>query len=451
MTPKTATEATGDALLPVDVDLALLEMLVALPPDEQQRVLLALSDRQLREFRRRWTVWAHHGQLEPAGDWRVWLIRAGRGFGKTRAGAEWVCKVARDITDARIALVAGTDDDARRVMIEGPSGLLKVARDDERLVWRASSGEVHWPNGAVATVYSAEAPDRLRGPEHHAAWCDELAKWRRGDDTWDNLRMTMRAGTAPRIVVTTTPRPTPTMLRVIAAAGEHDTRGSTGDNPHLPDEFLATMAETYRGTRLGRQEIDGEMLRDAEGALWTRSTIEACRVAVAPVLARVVVAVDPPAGIGGDACGIVAVGLGQDGIAYVIEDASIHGASPEGWARVVAGCAAAHGADRVLAESNQGGEMIRAVLNGADATLPLSLVRAVEGKATRAEPVAALYERGRVRHVGALMALEDELCGMLAAGGYQGPGRSPDRADALVWAVHELLLSARGMAAVRAL
>lgn len=423
-----------------------------LGPARRGTVLRSLTVEQRRELAARWAApWAHAGQLPPAGDWRVWLIRAGRGFGKTRAGAEWVSQFARDHKDARIALVGGTADEVRAVMVDGVSGLAAVARDGERVEWKPTAGEVRFESGARAFVYSAEAPEKLRGPEHHAAWCDELAKWRWGDAAWDNLMMGMRLGDKPQVVVTTTPRPTAFMRRVMASPGTIQTHGRTADNPHLPKAFMDDMRRRYVGTRLGRQELDGEVLGDVEGALWTRALIETCRVDEAPALRRVVVAVDPPAGIGGDACGIVVVGLGADGLGYVIEDASVHGASPEGWARIVADRAAAHDADRVLAESNQGGEMIRSVLLARDAGLPLELVRAVAAKAKRAEPVAAFYAQGRVRHVGAFPLLEDELCGMLAAGGYDGPGRSPDRADALVWAVGELMLGARGTASVRAL
>ncbi len=261
----------------------------------------------------------------------------------------------------------------------------------------------------------------------------------------------LRLGEDARIVVTTTPQPVKLMRRVMALKGCRETRGRTRDNPWLPRSFVEAMTAEYAGTRLGRQELDGEMMEDAEGALWGRALIETCRVAEAPECVRVVVGVDPPASAGGDACGIVAVALGRDGRGYVIEDASIGGVSPEGWARAVAACAARHGADRVIAEKNQGGDMVASVLRAADAGLPVRLVSATRGKSARAEPVAALYEGGKAHHVGAWPELEDELCGLLAGGGYEGPGRSPDRADALVWALTELMLGRRGKAAVRML
>lgn len=431
--------------------LARLARLAALPDKERMRALSRLSKAQATELRERWTLWAHAGQIAPPGDWRVWLIRAGRGFGKTRAGAEWVSEWARADKNARIALVGATADDVAKVMIEGPSGVIAVARSGETVTWRASAGEVAFHSGAKGFVYSAEAPEKLRGPEHHAAWCDELGKWRRGDATWDNLTMGMRLGERPRVVVTTTPRPVKLMKRVMALPDCVETLGRTRDNPHLPDSFVATMIGEYGASLLGRQELDGELVEDVAGALWTRALIERCRERVLPEVTRVVVGVDPPAGIGGDACGIVAVALGADGYGYVIDDASVVGPTPRGWADAVADCARRWGADKVIAEANQGGEMVRSTLQAADVTMAVALVHASRGKVARAEPVAALYERGRVFHVGAFGSLEDEMCGLVTGGGYEGPGRSPDRADALVWALHALMLGGGGEPGVRAL
>ncbi|NII57317.1 DNA-packaging protein [Sphingomonas aerolata] len=429
-------------------DPAVLARLRGLPRGQLVTLLRGLSEAELRTLHESWAIWALPGQREPAGDWQVWLIRAGRGFGKTRAGAEWVSALARAMPGARIAMVGGTMDDVRKVMVEGESGLIAVAQAGETYRWRRDAGEFVFDSGARAFVYSAEAPEKLRGPEHHAAWCDELAKWRYGDATWDNLMMGLRIGDRPRVLVTTTPRPVPLMRRLLALPGLFESRGGTGENPFLPASFVAAMSATYAGTRLGRQELDGELIDDVEGALWTRDLLERQRGGVVPALVRVVVGVDPPAGTGGDACGIVCVALGEDGLAYVLEDASVAGLSPEGWARAVADCAARHGADRVVAECNQGGEMVRSVLMAADCALPVRLVHASRGKVARAEPVATLYEGGRVFHVGAFPALEDELCG-LVSGGYVGPGRSPDRADALVWALTELCLRRRVKVGVR--
>jgi len=441
---KAAVAAAGE-------DRALFDRLLALSADEQAEVIRALTKPQQREFNERWWQWAHDGQRAPPGDWRLWLIRAGRGFGKTRAGAEWVSAHARATPTARIALVGGSIDDVRQVMIEGPSGLIAVARTGESVRWRAAQGEVQFASGARAFAYSAGMPERLRGPEHDLAWCDEIAKWRgrQGEESWNNLMLGLRTGDHPRALLTTTPRSNALMRRIMTLPGLVETRGRTRDNPHLPTSFVAAMTADYGGTRLGRQELDGELIEDLAGALWTRAMIEACRVRALPVLVRVVVAVDPSASIGGDACGIVAVALGADGLGYVLEDASVSGASPEGWARAVALCANRHGADRVVAEKNNGGAMVKSVLAAADATMPITLVHASQGKVARAEPVAALYESGRVRHFGAFPALEDELCGLITGGGYEGPGRSPDRADALVWGLSELMLRKKALAAVR--
>ncbi|MGK6318705.1 DNA-packaging protein [Sphingomonas sp. DT-204] len=432
--------------------IALVERMARLPAEKRAGLIRSLTTVERRAFNEAWWGWALRGQYAPDGDWRVWLIRAGRGFGKTRAGAEWLSECARGMADARIALISRSAEDVRRVMVEGRSGLLAVAREGEELRWSPGSGELVFPSGARAFVYSAGAPEALRGPEHHFAWCDELGKWReRGEAAWDNLVMGLRLGERPRVLVTTTPRPTRLMRRVMALPDVAQTVGRTRDNPHLPTSFVEAVTAEYGGTRLGRQELDGEMIDDVAGALWTRAGLEACRVRGRPKVTRVVVGVDPPAGVDGDACGIVAVALDADGIGHVLEDASVAGASPGEWAAAVAGCVARHGADRVIAEKNNGGEMVRSVLTGADAALPLTLVHASRGKTARAEPVAALYENGKVRHVGAFPALEDELCGLTAGGGYEGPGRSPDRADALVWAMTELMLGRRGEVRVRGL
>jgi len=351
----------------------------------------------------------------------------------------------------RIALVGATADEVRKVMIEGESGLLAVGKGRAAPKWEPSLGRLRWRGGSQAFVYSGENPDGLRGPAHHFAWCDELAKWARPDETWDNLQMTLRAGERPRALVTTTPRPIGLLKRIQAERWTVTTSGRTRDNANLGEEFLQVMAETYGGTRLGRQELDGELIEDIEGALWTRALIEGCR---APLhhpsdgfppragedFSRVVIGVDPPASAGGDACGIVAVGLGRDGVGYVLGDYSVRGLSPEGWARAVAGAADLHGADRVVAEKNNGGDMVESVLRGADVALPVKPVHASRGKSARAEPVAALFEKGRAKFAGVFRELEDELAGLSIGGSYAGPGNSPDRADAMVWAFTELML-----------
>ena len=401
-----------------------------------------------------WPLWARASQLPPEGDWRVWLIMAGRGFGKTRAGAEWVRMVAESNHAARIALVASSLHEARSVMVEGESGVMAISPPHLRPRHEPSLRRIVWPVGAQALLYSAAEAEALRGPQHSHAWCDEIAKW---DDNqgqarrcWDNLMLGLRLGQAPRIVATTTPRAVPLVRRLMAQLGEDGdvvlTRGSTMENEaHLPHRFIADVTREFGGTVLGRQELDGELIDDLPGALWTRGQLETCREAgTVPAMTRIVVGVDPPASADGDACGIIVCGLGDDGIARVLADASVEKPSPERWARAVAEAARAWSADRVVAEANQGGAMVEAVLRAANATLPLRLVYARSGKSARAEPVAALYEAGRVRHAGFFARLEDELCGLLPGGTYQGPGRSPDRADACVWALSELMLGRMG-------
>jgi phage terminase large subunit-like protein len=389
-------------------------------------------------------AWALPGQRPPEGQgWRTWLMMAGRGFGKTRAGAEWISGLATQKgRPVKIALVGASEDEVRKVMIEGESGLLAVAPRGRRPVWEPSRRRLSWPGGSEAFVYSGEAPDGLRGPAHHFAWCDELAKWARPEETWDNLQMGLRCGERPRALVTTTPRPIPILKRIEAEARTVKTAGRTSDNAHLPAEFVLAMAETYGGTRLGRQELEGLLIADVEGSLWPRALIERSRQSgtLPRDWRRVVVGVDPPASATGDACGIVVCGLGHDGTGAVLADASVAGLGPEGWARAAAAAAAAWGADRVVAEANQGGAMVESVLRGADIALPVKLVHASRGKVARAEPVAALFEAGRAKFFGGFPELEDELAGLTAGGGYQGPGRSPDRADAMVWALTELML-----------
>lgn len=391
-----------------------------------------------------WPYWADKRQLPPPGDWRIWLMMAGRGFGKTRAGAEWIRSLAESDGSLRIALVGATRDEARAVMVEGESGLLNIGPRATRPRFEPSRGRLVWRSGAEARLYSGENPEGLRGPQHHVAWCDELAKWAYPEPSWNNLMMGLRLGERPRALVTTTPRPIPLLRRMIAAGGADMvvTGGRTAENPMLSRRFRDAMAETYGGTRLGRQELDGELIAEVDGALWSRDLIERCRVADIAPLKRVVVGVDPPAGAGpsSDACGIVVAGLGRDGRAYVLEDATVQGLSPEGWAMAVVAAARRKGADRLIVEANNGGAMVESVLRAIDANLPIRRVHAAHGKVARAEPVAALYEQGKVAHVGALTMLEDQLAGMTAGGGYHGPGRSPDRADALVWALSALML-----------
>nr|WP_137677545.1 terminase family protein [Parerythrobacter lutipelagi] len=389
---------------------------------------------------------SHPGQLAPDGDWQVWMVMGGRGFGKTRAGAEYVRSIAEADMFARIALVGTTLGEARSVMVEGESGLIAISPPNARPTFEPSLHRLRWPNGAQAFLYSAAEPESLRGPQHSHAWCDEIGKWPGAHDRatrcWDNLLLGLRLGKDQRIVATTTPRNTALVRRLFDNETTVVTGGATSANAaNLPKSFIGAMEREFGQSLLGRQELGGELIDEVEGALWSRALIERCREASGGVdHARIVVAVDPPASATGDACGIVVAALGQDGLARVLADCSVENASPERWARAVAECAAVWGADRVIAEANQGGAMVASVLRAADITLPLKLVHASRGKVARAEPVAALYEAGRVRHCGLFAALEDQMCGLMAGGGYEGPGRSPDRADALVWALTELML-----------
>ena len=392
---------------------------------------------QAAVLRRRWDVWGRPDQQPPPGAWRTWLILAGRGWGKSRTGAEWVRAQATSGRASRIALVARTAADVRDVLVEGESGILAISPPHERPTWEPSRRRLTWPSGAIATTYSAEEPDQLRGPQHDAAWCDELAAWRY-PDAWDQLQMGLRLGSDPRVVVTTTPRPTPLVRALVASATTVVTRGRTADNArNLAPGVVEALHARYAGTRLGRQELDGEILDDAPGALWRLAMFDASRVGVAPSLRRIVVAIDPAVTSheGSDETGIVVAGLGHDGRAYVLEDLS--GVYPaEQWARRAVEAYRRHRADRIVCEVNNGGDLVASVLRAVDKAVPVTTVRATRGKSLRAEPVAALYEQGRVSHVGSLARLEDQCVSWDPA----GSDRSPDRLDALVWALTDLVI-----------
>ncbi len=385
--------------------------------------------------------------------WRTWLFMGGRGAGKTRAGAEWLRYAMVHGGCRRAALVGPTLLDVREVMIEGPSGLRAITPDSEVApVYEVSRRRVIWPNGAEAHVFSAEDADSLRGPQFDVAWCDEIAAWANAQSVWDMLQMALRLGDDPRAVATTTPRPVPLIKRLVADSHCVLTRAGTADNAvNLAPGFLEEIQRAYGGTRLGRQELNGELIEDMQGALWTRSVLEVARLAERPEMDDLVIAVDPPAtsGPNADACGIVAVGrvdaVGQPPFAVVLADASERGLSPLDWASRASALASRLGAGCVIAEANQGGEMVRHALETAGCPVPVRLVTARAGKRARASPVAALYEAGRVRHVGQLTALEDEMCSF-GADGFAG---SPDRVDALVWGVWALLLDRREAPRVR--
>ncbi|MFC3209099.1 DNA-packaging protein [Aquamicrobium soli] len=375
----------------------------------------------------------------------IWLVLGGRGAGKTRLGAEWVNSLVRGLAPfsrekhSRLALIGETLADVRDVMIEGPSGIVGISRHD-RPRFEASRRRLLWDNGAVATVFSSEDPDSLRGHQFEAAWCDEAAKWRYPEACFDMLQFGLRLGAQPRQIVTTTPRPTALIKRLLADPSVAVTRMRTEENAaNLAPGFLKMVERRYGGTRLGRQELDGELIEDREDALWSRRMIEEAALDDPGALARIVVAVDPPASSRrtSDACGIVAAGLGEDGNVVVLADATVNAAKPQEWAARAVALYHRLQADCLVVEVNQGGEMATAVIRTVDPAVPVKPVRARRGKWLRAEPVAALYQQGRVRHAGRFGELEDEMCDFGPNG--LSNGRSPDRVDALVWAITELL------------
>ena len=438
----------------LEIGRAVFAWLQALDEQEVRRIVGQMAPDDARAFDSMFELWAHVSQLPPMGDeWRVWLLMAGRGFGKTRAGAEWIHKLATKRPAIRIALIGASIADARSIMVEGVSGLLRVADLRQcRLEWEPSNSRVTWPNRSEARLFSGDHADGLRGPEFDIAWCDELAKWREGPAAWDNLQFALRRGPRPRVLVTTTPRPIALLKRIGEDRLTVTTRGRTSDNVSLDEQFAEIMHATYGGTRIGRQERDGEFLEDVEGALWPRELIERSRAEPPAAFDRIVVGVDPPAGAseGSDACGIVVAGS-REGRLYVLEDASARGLSPEGWASRVAAAAARWNTSQVVAEANNGGLMVQSVLQAADLGLFVRLVHATKGKSARAEPIALKFETGKAFFAGEFAELEAELGGMIAGGGYEGPGRSPDRADAMVWAMTVLSETRSGVPRVRRL
>lgn len=390
-----------------------------------------------------WHSVARHNQLPPAGDWRIWLLLAGRGFGKTRSGAEWVREQAESGAAKRIALVSATASDCRDVLVEGESGILAISPRHNRPVYESSKRRLTWPNGCIATTYSADEAERLRGPQHDAAWADELGAWRY-PESWDMLMMGLRLGNNPRCVVTTTPKPL-RLIRELVARENKDvviTRGATRENAaNLAPQFLQTIVSRYAGTRLGRQELDGELLTDTPGALWSAATLESTRVVSAPALQRIVIGVDPSGGGGpeADEAGIIVAGLGVDGHGYVLADAS-NRLAPTEWAMCAIDLYRAHRADRIVAEVNFGGAMCTATIAAVDATVPVKTINSSRGKVLRAEPIAALFEQGRCHVVGTLPGLEDQMCGFTSDWDRARDG-SPDRVDAAVFALSELMFA----------
>lgn len=423
-----------------------------------------LTDEEADDLLHTWELWARPNQLEPdpvlpnGEHWVTWLILAGRGFGKTRCGAETVIKWVRTGQCKRIALVAEDSADARDVMVEGESGILACSPRDFKPKYEPSKRRLTWPNGAVATLFSAEDFDSLRGPQFDGAWCDELCKWRYAQEAWDNLQFGLRLGDHPRQIVTTTPKPIRLLKDIILRSDTAITKGTTMENlVNLAPPFRKAVVDKYAGTRIGRQELNAEILDDVPGALWSRAIIDAARLrpidSVTPItlphFIRVVVAVDPPKEIGEGAaeCGITVTAKDANGHGYLLEDLSLPG-SPEEWGRVAVQAYDEWDADMIVYEANQGGEMVAAVLRGAAKSLkedgyrtadfvPLKPVHATRGKVVRAEPVSQLYEQGKVHHVGAFPELEDQLCEYTPDGSM---GYSPDRMDSLVWGFTELLV-----------
>ena len=420
--------------LATEAQLSVIQRLIQADPDWHE----SLTEEQKAEVMWDWTLWARPKQLSPGGTWRIWLILAGRGFGKTRSGAEWVREQVMSGNAGRIALVGATAADVRDTMVEGESGLMRIFPPEMRPRYVPSNRRITFHNGAIATAFSADEPDRLRGPNHDLAWCDEIAAWRY-PDAWDQLIFGLRIGKDPRLVATTTPRPTPLIRSLIERDDVAVTTGSTYENKaNLAPTFLKEVLARYEGTRLGRQELHAEILDDVEGALWNRDMIESCRVHTLPDLVRIVVGVDPAisSGESSNETGIVAVGCDKDGNGYVLDDKSLKG-SPTEWAHAAIALYHRSQADRIVVEANQGGDMVRHTLMTVESQIPIKMVHATRGKRIRAEPVSALYEQGKVKHVGAFPQLEDQMCSWTI------DAPSPDRLDALVWAVTELLVGSR--------
>ncbi len=409
-----------------------------LPYEEKEKRLAELSDEECLTLLHDWQWFSRPNQRPPAdflsGKKSTWGVIAGRGFGKTRCGAEWVRERVK--TSEYVNLIGATASDARDIMIEGESGILKICPKDEQPVYVASKRQLQWPNGAISLVFTADEPERLRGKQHMALWCDEVGSWRY-EESWDQAMMGLRLGHCPQSVVTTTPRPTKLVKAIMSDPNTVVTRGSTYHNRHnLASSFFDRIIKKYEGTRLGRQELMAELLLDNPGALWHQENIDGLRVVRTPTLLRIVVAIDPSVDDEGDKdeAGIIVAGLATDDHVYVLEDLSLN-ASPDGWARVAVNQGYhKHLGDRIIAEINNGGALVEAVLRTIDPNIPYTGIHASRGKRTRAEPISALYEQGRVHHVGFLPGLEDELCNWDPL----VDTKSPNRLDALVWAVTAL-------------
>ncbi len=415
-----------------------------MPKIQRQKFLNSLDHEQIKFLKTYWPFWARNDQMPPKNEWFIWLILGGRGAGKTRAGAEWIRANVEGKTPLQkgrcqnIALIGETILAVREVMIEGPSGLKAIAPKETRPEYIANRQLLIWPNGAKAHVFSAERPDNLRGPQFDIAWCDEIAKWRHAQECWDMLQFGLRLGEKPQQVVTTTPKPTTLIKKLMNDQGCTISKASSHANKaHLAPGFVEELLKRYEGTLLGKQEINAELIENVPGALWNLDIISRNRLQKAPELTRIVVAIDPPMGSGAqaDACGICVAGIDDKGQAYILEDASVQGLTPAKWAEKAANTYHKYQADRLVAEINQGGELVKEVILRNHPNIAYTPVRASRGKILRAEPVAALYERNLIHHVGIHEKLEQQLCN------YDGCGqKSPDRLDALVWAVTDLML-----------
>lgn len=406
---------------------------------EQAKALLTLPTEMQAELQRQWLFWARPEQRIPPGSWTSWLILAGRGWGKTRTGAETVREWVK--TNDIVNLIGATVDDARDIMIEGESGILAVCPDDERPEYKKSERKLVWPNGATSLIFTADEPERLRGKQHKKLWADEMASWRY-QESWDQAKFGLRLGDHPQAVITTTPRPVKNVTDLLKDKSTHTTRGTTYDNrSNLAPSFFAQIINRYEGTRLGRQELNAELLLDVPGALWTRDMIHHMPRQSAPMMQRIVVGVDPSISSqsSSDECGVVVDGLGQDGNAYCFADRS-GVMSPREWAQKAIFAFREFEADCIVAEANQGGEMVRAVLSSVDPNVPVKLVHASRGKYIRAEPISALYARGIVYHLDQMEALEDQMCTFTPDFDRARDG-SPDRLDAHVWAMTDLFPS----------
>jgi phage terminase large subunit-like protein len=418
-------------------------LLASLNEQERTKILSGYTEDQLKALLYDWDFWARPKQKAPKEDFGTWLLLAGRGWGKTRVAAEQIRKW-KEQGYGRFAIVAETAADARDVLVEGPSGVLNISPPWDRPKYEPSKRRITWDNGAWATTYSGEDPEQLRGPEHEKALVDELAKYKYPQETWDNLQFGLRLGDNPQVILATTPKPIKTLKEIIAAPDTIITKGSTFENrSNLAVKFFERIVSKYDGTRLGRQELYAELLDDNPNALWQRDNINADRVDKAPELMRIVVAIDPavsdPNKTDGepDEAGIIVAGVDYNGHAYILDDASLQ-ASPDKWMGVAIHRYHKWFADRIIAEKNNGGDMVEYLLRTKDAHIPYTGVWASRGKYVRAEPIAALYEQHRVHHVGTFGALEDELCEWT-------PGdKSPNRLDGLVWALTELMLPKKG-------